>query len=96
MSTRRRFLRTTLIATSAAVTPGAAYAFRAVEPGEELEQAYANRCTSRYFHDEIISDVVKQLSHRGVEMSDGEVRDALAGYTCPWCGCSVASRSVAD
>jgi hypothetical protein len=96
MTTRRRFVASALGAAGTAAVPTAALAFRVVEPNAEVRAAYEAACSSRFYHDDLVAEVVRQFSDQGVAVADGEVRRALAATTCPWCGCSVALRGPDD
>jgi predicted naringenin-chalcone synthase len=93
MTTRRRFVVSALGAAGAAAGPAAAHAFRVVEPDAELRAAYAEACSSRFYHQDLVAEVVRQFSDQGRAVASEEVRAALAAKTCPWCGCSVALRA---
>lgn len=85
--TRRRFLRTTALAgTAAAALPAAAFGF-SLEPADaETSALYLNACSQNAYHAQILADAKAALAGKA---SAAEIETAVALVTCPVCGCPV-------
>ncbi|MBK1696583.1 hypothetical protein [Rhodovibrio salinarum] len=93
MTSRRRFFLSSAAMAIAAGVPVSASAFRRVDPTPEAQRGYQAACSSSRYHEDLIDQVVQNLEKQGMEIGESDVRNLLAARTCPWCGCSVATRT---
>jgi hypothetical protein len=90
---RRRFLATSALATTAlagagAAMPAAAFGF-SLEPADaETSALYLNACSARQnaYHAQLLADAQAALAGKA---SPEEIEKAVALVTCPICGCPV-------
>ena len=93
MESRRKFLFSSATALVSVGAPAGAFAFRWVEPNQQVKDSYRSVCSSSRYHEDMIDDVLEELAAQGIDMGESDVRIALATRSCPLCGCSVAART---
>ena len=93
METRRRFFLSSAMTVLSVGAPTGAYAFRWVEPNQQVKDSYRSVCSSSRYHEDIIDNVLQDLAVQGIDIGESDVRNVLAARTCPLCGCSVAART---
>ena len=94
MITRRHLLSTTVLtlgsvtAFVAGTRPAGALSLEAMNP--ETRRLYLSACTARdgTYHRQLVVEVRQALQNRA---SEAEIETAIAGATCPVCGCPITA-----
>jgi hypothetical protein len=94
MITRRHLLSTTILACSgmaallAGTRPARALSLETMSP--ETRRVYLSACTARdgIYHRQLVAEVRQELQNRA---SEAEIEAAIAGASCPVCGCPIAA-----
>ncbi len=94
MITRRHLLSTTILACGGAAALLAstrlARALSLETMNPETQRLYLSACTTRdgAYHKQLVAEVRQTLQNRA---SEAEIEAAIAGATCPVCGCPIAA-----
>jgi len=88
-TSRRRLLSTTLLAGTATMAAGPAFAL-AIEPlNGGLEESYLSVCGGDPNHQGFVDEVMALLEQNGVAGDRETVEQVLSATTCPYCRCSL-------
>jgi hypothetical protein len=93
MENRRSFFFSSATAILSIGAPASAYAFRWVEPNQQVKDTYRNVCSSSRYHEDIIDNVLRDLAAQGIDIGESDIRSVLSARNCPLCGCSVTART---
>ena len=90
--TRRQLLRASAVACAAGavglVAPRRGSALSFEDADAKTAEIYANHCSlSNRLHEQLVDEALAKLD---VKLSPEQKRAAIAGLTCPFCGCRLA------